>query len=128
MEARLVDSTVRTIFAKFANVHQNLVPVQRSEAKQTSLTGVAMLRAMALENGDSQAVGQQYQRKCMYGSQLLVAPVETTGATTKSVYLPRGEWVDLWNGGQHSGSNTLSHGVGPFGSIQFSSRAAPSSR
>lgn len=116
MEARLVDSTVRTIFAKFANVHQNLVPYSYSEAKQTSLTGVPMLRAMALEYpSDSQAVGQQYQY--MYGSQLLVAPVETTGATTKSVYLPRGEWVDLWNGGQHSGSNTLSYGVGPLDSI-----------
>ena len=116
MEARLVDSTVRTIFAKFANVHQNLVPYSYSEAKQTSLTGVPMLRAMALEYpSDSQAVAQQYQY--MYGSQLLVAPVETTGATTKSVYLPRGEWVDLWNGGQHSGSNTLSYGVGPLDSI-----------
>jgi len=53
----------------------------------------------------------------MYGSQLLIAPVETQGATIKPVYLPRGEWVDLWNGGQHSGPTTVSYGVGDLETI-----------
>ncbi|MEW6232059.1 MAG: TIM-barrel domain-containing protein [Chloroflexota bacterium] len=116
MEARLADSQARTGFAKFANIHMNLLPYAYSEAKQTSLTGVPMMRSMFLEYpNDTTAVNQTYQY--MYGSQLLVAPVETQGATTKSVYLPRGEWIDLWNGGQHSGPTTVNYGVSDLETI-----------
>ncbi len=116
MEARLVDSQARTLFAKFANLHMNLVPYSYSEAKQANLTGTPMMRALALEYpDDTTALGQQYEY--FYGPNLLVAPVETQGATTKSVYLPRGEWVDLWNGGQHSGSTTLTYGVSGLDTI-----------
>ena len=116
MEARLNDSQARTGFAKFANIHMNLTPYSYSEAKQTSLTGVPMMRAMVVEfPNDATAVNQVFEY--MYGSQLLVAPVETQGAATKAVYLPRGEWVDLWNGGQHSGPTTVNYGVGNLETI-----------
>lgn len=116
METRLNDSQARTGYAKFANIHMNLIPYSFSEAKQTSLTGVPMMRAMALEfPGDATAANKQFQY--MYGSQLLVSPVVTQSATTKSVYLPRGEWIDLWNDGQHSGSTTLQYGVSDLETI-----------
>lgn len=116
MEARLNDAQARTGYAKFANIHMNLIPYAYSEAKQTSTDGVPMMRAMPLAYpGDTTAAALVYQY--LYGTNLLVAPVETQGATTKSVYLPRGEWVDLWNGGQHSGPATVTYGVSDLETI-----------
>ncbi len=34
----------------------------------------------------------------MYGSNIMVAPVVTQGASSVSVYLPAGKWIDLWGG------------------------------
>jgi alpha-glucosidase/alpha-D-xyloside xylohydrolase len=38
------------------------------------------------------ARGDQY----LYGRDILVAPVVEKGATSRSVYLPRGAWYDFW--------------------------------
>ena len=34
----------------------------------------------------------------MFGSALMINPVTTTGATSRSVYLPSGTWYDFWTG------------------------------
>jgi alpha-glucosidase (family GH31 glycosyl hydrolase) len=39
----------------------------------------------------------------LLGPDLLVAPVITSGATTRSVTLPPGEWVDAWTGQSYRG-------------------------
>jgi alpha-glucosidase (family GH31 glycosyl hydrolase) len=44
----------------------------------------------------------------LFGSDLLVAPVLTEGATTRDVYLPRGEWFDYWTGKSYSGGKSVS--------------------
>jgi len=44
----------------------------------------------------------------MVGPSLLVAPVVEPGATTRSVYLPRGaDWCDFWTGERFPGSQAL---------------------
>ncbi|MGW2938639.1 hypothetical protein ACWDA7_44320 [Streptomyces sp. NPDC001156] len=41
------------------------------------------------------------------GSALLIAPVTQPGAGSREVYLPHGEWVDVWTGHQHTGGKVV---------------------
>ncbi|WP_431897721.1 TIM-barrel domain-containing protein [Nonomuraea sp. bgisy101] len=111
VQARTGDTSVIPAFRKFANVRMNLIPCLYTEAKASSATGVPMMRAMSFAfPGDATAapLDQQY----LFGSQLLVAPITTQGATSKSVYLPAGEWYDLWNGGRFTGPGTKTYNAG----------------
>ncbi|MFI7702388.1 TIM-barrel domain-containing protein [Nonomuraea sp. NPDC049480] len=111
VQARTGDPSVVPAFRTFANVRMNLVPYLYTEAKASATTGVPMMRAMSFAfPGDATAAGldQQY----MFGSQLLVAPITAQGATSKSVYVPAGEWYDLWNGGRFTGPGTKTYNAG----------------
>ncbi len=44
--------------------------------------------ALAVARGD----------QLLWGRDLLVAPVVELGATTRTLYLPRGRWFDFWTG------------------------------
>jgi len=110
VQARTGNTSVIPIFRKFANVRMNLLPYLYSEAKRSADTGVPMMRAMSVDFPTDETAGgldQQY----IFGDQLLVAPVTTQGATTKNVYIPAGEWYDLWNGGRFTGPGTKAYGV-----------------
>lgn len=111
VQARSGDTTVVPNFRKFANVRMNLIPYLYTEAKASSATGVPMMRTMSFAfPGDATAapLDQQY----LFGSQLLVAPITAQGATSKNVYLPAGEWYDLWNGGRVTGPVTKAYNAG----------------
>ena len=43
----------------------------------------------------------------MFGPDILVAPVLEQGATSRSVYLPAGDWYDAWTGTAQTGGTTL---------------------
>lgn len=88
----------------------NLIPYIYTEAKRSADTGAPMMRAMGVEfpsDPNATTLDQQY----MFGDQLLVAPVTTQGATTENVYVPSGEWYDVWNSGRFTGGGTKSYGV-----------------
>tara|TARA_Y100000815_G_C13090230_1_gene405378 strand:- start:106 stop:693 length:588 start_codon:yes stop_codon:yes gene_type:complete len=44
----------------------------------------------------------------MLGDNLMVCPVTTKGAQTRTVYLPEGNWVDYWTGNTFSGKKFIS--------------------
>jgi alpha-glucosidase/alpha-D-xyloside xylohydrolase len=47
----------------------------------------------------------------MWGRDLLDEPVFTKGATTREVYLPKGEWYDWWTNAKSTGGQTVSRPV-----------------
>jgi len=111
VQARSGNTNVIAYFRTFANVRMNLIPYLYTEAKRSADTGVPLMRAMSLEfptDSGAATLDQQY----MLGDQLLVAPITTQGATSKSVYIPAGEWYDLWNGGRFTGPGTKTYNVG----------------
>ncbi|MFD9944284.1 TIM-barrel domain-containing protein [Nonomuraea sp. NPDC059023] len=111
VQARTGNTTVVPTFRKFANVRMNLIPYLYTEAKASSVTGAPMMRAMSYSfPGDATAAAQDQQY--MFGSQLLVAPVTAQGASSRNVYLPAGEWYDLWNGGRFTGPGTKTYAAG----------------
>jgi alpha-glucosidase/alpha-D-xyloside xylohydrolase len=47
----------------------------------------------------------------MWGRDLLVAPVFTKGATSRDVYLPKGDWYDWWTNAKSAGGTSVTRAV-----------------
>jgi alpha-glucosidase (family GH31 glycosyl hydrolase) len=91
------DPEVNSIYRFYARFRMNLVPYLVGLGAEAARTGLPMMRAMALEfPNDHQAVTVEDQ--FMLGPDVLVAPILEPGATERRVYLPEGEWADLWTG------------------------------
>jgi alpha-glucosidase/alpha-D-xyloside xylohydrolase len=68
------------------------------------------MRALWLHYPDDAAAvarGDEY----LWGRDMLVAPVTEKGATSRSVYLPRGEWYDFWSEERTAGGRDVSRAV-----------------
>lgn len=80
-----------------------------------------MMRALVLDHQNDENVyeiGDQY----LFGQQLMVCPVTTKGAQTRSVYLPEGEWYDWWTGKKYSGKQYV-HVLTPLDSMPLFAKA-----
>ena len=47
----------------------------------------------------------------LWGRDLLIAPVFQNGATTRDVYLPKGDWYDWWTNARVAGARTVARSV-----------------
>jgi alpha-glucosidase/alpha-D-xyloside xylohydrolase len=68
------------------------------------------MRAMWLHYPDEPAAvarGDQY----LWGRDMLVAPVVEKGATSRSLYLPRGTWYDFWTNERVEGGREITRPV-----------------
>ncbi|MGH7328827.1 MAG: hypothetical protein ACREJX_10815, partial [Polyangiaceae bacterium] len=83
-------------------------------------TGIAIIRQLAVEFPDD-AASWPIADEFMLGPSLLVAPVQSEGATSRSVHLPPGTWFP-WNGGpsQQGGDSSVD---APVGEIPVFARA-----
>ncbi len=109
-------------FARFARIHEALIPEIEALAEQAAETGAPLVRHLALEHPDdpeSRAVSDQY----LLGPDLLVAPVVEEGATSREVYLPPGTWFHVWTGEAHEGGRRITVDA-PIGSPPVFSRGA----
>ena len=89
------DETIRAS-VRFARVHRALAPTFWQLAEEHQRNGMPIVRALALGwPDDPRAVGiaDQYT----IGDDLLVAPVLKPGAQSRTVYFPKGHWVDVWD-------------------------------
>lgn len=92
------DSDAETLaaFSRWARVHQKLADTFVALGQEHQKTGMPIVRALALTfPGDAQAVG--LNDEFTIGDDLLVAPVTTQGAVTRALYLPAGQWTDVWD-------------------------------
>jgi alpha-D-xyloside xylohydrolase len=93
------------IFRQYARLRYRLLPYIYSVAADTARTGLPSVRPLVLEYQDDPLVAD-LDDQFLLGSDLLVAPV-FDGATTRTVYLPEGEWVDWWSQERHAGGQTV---------------------
>ncbi len=108
--------TLVQIAAESAQAHHDLMPYTYSLAAQNRLNGVPLIRAMVLEFPADTAV-QTLATQYMYGPSLLVAPVVTSGATSRTVYLPAGRWLDYNNRTtRYAGAATVT-AAAPLGAV-----------
>jgi alpha-glucosidase len=89
------DSTAQWV--RYAKLHVSLAPYMRGLAQAAHDTGVSIWRPLAVEF-PSDAASWPVADEVMVGGGVLVAPVQTSGETARSVYLPPGTWFP-WAGG-----------------------------
>jgi len=102
-------------FKKYDLLRYRLFPYLYTSMHQQYETGLPMMRALVLNHQDDENVyeiGDQY----LFGDNLMVAPVTTKGAITRSVYLPEGTWFNYWTGEKYEGKS-YRHVVAPLDTI-----------
>ena len=93
--AELQNPDVEPICRKYLELRYRLMPYLYTAVRDCCETGVPIMRALWLhypDDASAAARGDEF----LWGRDMLVAPVVERGATTRSVYLPRGEWIDFW--------------------------------
>lgn len=96
------DAETTAHFRRFARIHAALVPEIEVLAGDAATTSMPLLRHLAMVFPDdvgSRAISDEM----MLGETLLVAPVVTEGATSRSVYLPPGTWFHVFTGERFEG-------------------------
>ncbi len=96
------DPQVVPVFREFANLRMNLIPYILSQAYESSQSGLPLMRALALEYPHD-PVSREYTYEYFFGEALLVAPVVEEGVSSWPVYLPEGDWRELWSGELYHG-------------------------
>ena len=97
-----VVATVRDIVA----LRERLLPYLSRSARSSIQSGVSLMRPLwFVEPHDARA--WEHQLQWQLGDDLLVAPVVEPGARVWPIYLPRGTWVDAWNGKHVDGEQVV---------------------
>ncbi|MGA2685065.1 MAG: TIM-barrel domain-containing protein [Verrucomicrobiota bacterium] len=90
----------------YAQLHTALFPYLYTCAQQCSTSGLPILRPLVLMNQtDPNTCGLQHTY--LLGDDLLVAVVLTNLATTRTVYLPAGNWHDFFTQQRFSGGRNI---------------------
>jgi alpha-D-xyloside xylohydrolase len=98
-------------YRKFVTLHMSLFPYRYAAAQQAARTGIPLIRALVLDNQDdlrARTIKDEY----LFGPDLLVAPIIDEN-TSRVVYLPAGEWIDLFTGDAFTGPQVLVAKAGP---------------
>jgi alpha-glucosidase (family GH31 glycosyl hydrolase) len=108
-------------FKKYDSLRYQLLPYIYSNAYQMYQTGSPLMKALVLnyqEDENVYEIGDQY----LFGESLMVCPVTTKGAQTRTVYLPEGEWYDWWTGKKYPGKQYV-HVVTPLDTLPVFAKA-----
>ncbi len=108
--SELRNASVEPICKKYLELRYRMMPYLYSAVRETYETGLPVMRALWLHYPDDAtavARGDEY----LWGRDVLVAPVVEKGATSRSLYLPRGFWYDFWTEEKLGGGREISKAV-----------------
>lgn len=94
------------ILVEYDNLRYRLLPYIYSEAWQVTSNHGTLMRPLVMdwrEDVEAQNTGDEY----LFGPAILVSPVTTQGATSRSVYLPKATWYDFWTGAKVEGGKRI---------------------
>jgi alpha-glucosidase (family GH31 glycosyl hydrolase) len=103
----LYDADTVTTYTALANLHQSLVPYLASLLTAAETDGTPTIRALPLAYPTDTDAPMFADDEYLLGPSLLVAPVVTEGAMSRSVHLPPGAWFPWWGGAVVTGPTTL---------------------
>ena len=108
--SRLHDPQVEAICRRYLELRYRMMPYLYSAVRECTISGLPIIRALWLHFADDPkavACGDEY----LWGKNLLVAPVIEKGATSRPLYLPRGDWHDFWTGARIEGGREITRPV-----------------
>ena len=120
------DPDIVDVYRLFSKIHYALIPYLIEQARAGCAAGLPMMRHLVLHHpADERAVDCEDQ--FYLGEDLLVAPV-LTGGVARPVYLPEGDWEELFAGTRHSGPGDLDAFPAPLDRIPVFVRQPVSSK
>lgn len=99
------DGHTRAVYRAYTTLHDVIRPYIIQQAEITSKTGLPMMRHLFMQFPDDMEV-YGIEDEYMFGESLLVAPV-LSNSKKRNIYLPDGEWVNIFTGEKFSGKQTL---------------------
>ena len=87
--------------AKMTQLHKALKPYIKDAVKENSEKGLAAIRPLFFHYDEKEAFEEAYE--FLLGRDILVAPVLKQGATERTVYLPKDNWVHIWSKKEYKG-------------------------
>ena len=110
LQSEMNNPAIEPIAKKYSELRYQLMPYTYTLAREARDRGLPLMRAMWLHYPDdvrARGLGNQF----MWGRDLLVAPVFTKGASSRDVYLPKGEWYDWWTNARATGGQSVARAV-----------------
>ena len=95
LAARHNDPSLLQVFRGFAKLRARLTPYIAAEAGHAIESGRPLMAPLCFDFGVDTAIWDA-PHEYMFGRELLVAPVLAESMTSARVYLPEGEWTDVW--------------------------------
>jgi alpha-glucosidase (family GH31 glycosyl hydrolase) len=102
------DAETVSIYTTLANLHQTLTPYLYELLLEAEANGTPTIRPLPLAYPEDTEAPRFADTEYLLGPALLVAPVVTEGATSRTVHVPPGTWVSWWNGEKVVGPKTSS--------------------
>jgi alpha-glucosidase (family GH31 glycosyl hydrolase) len=104
--SQLHNARVEPICRKYLELRYRMLPYLYSAVHECAATGMPIMRSLWLHYPDDpKAVGRGDEY--LWGKDILVAPVVEQGATSRNVYLPKGDWYDFWTGEHMEGGREV---------------------
>lgn len=91
--------------ARMARIHTELKPYLRHVMEINAQRGIPTLRPLFFEAPQADQAYDRDQFSFMLGDDILAAPVVKEGETTRTLWLPEGEWIHLWTGESYGGGD-----------------------
>jgi len=94
------------ILVDYDTLRYRLLPYIYSMAWQVTNNHSTLMRPLVMDwrnDVEAQNTGDEY----LFGPAILVSPVTSQGATTRSVYLPKATWYDFWTGEKLEGGRRI---------------------
>ena len=105
-QSAMNDSRVEPIARTYDELRYQLLPYNYTLAWEARASGLPLMRALWLHypnDARAREQGTEYLR----GRDLLIAPVFTSAAESRDVYLPAGAWYDWWTNEKMLGGQTV---------------------
>lgn len=90
------DEELIEIYRYYAKLHTLLANYTYEYAKQANHTGAPIVRPLFYHFPDDDRCWHQWD-EFLYGRDILVAPIWEEERRERTVYLPRGRWLDYWD-------------------------------
>jgi alpha-D-xyloside xylohydrolase len=94
------------ILVDYDTLRYRLMPYIYSQAWQVTSNHGTLMRPLVMDwrnDVEAQNTGDEY----LFGPAILVSPVTTEGASSRTVYLPKATWYDFWTGEQVEGGRRV---------------------
>lgn len=109
------DSHTKDVYRAYSHLHECLKPYLLEQSRVSCETGVPLMRHLFLYDPNDKKAADT-EDEYMLGCGLLVAPV-LKRKTRRNIYLPAGRWINIFDGSEYEGGQTLKNYKVPLESI-----------